>query len=63
MGICSRFADRRLSVFVIEGALPVLRCQACEDERKKLQPDLVALRPRHPEGDPPLAKRRASGRT
>ena len=22
LGICSRFADRRLSVFVIEGALP-----------------------------------------
>src|SRR5258705_12865016 len=33
----------------------VLRCQACKDERKKLQPDLVALRPRHPEGDPPGA--------
>ena len=37
----------------------VLRCQACKDERKKPQPDLVALRPRHPEGDPPVAKRRA----
>jgi hypothetical protein len=35
----------------------VLRCQACKDERKKPQPDLVALRPRHPEGDPPVAKR------
>jgi hypothetical protein len=33
----------------------VLRCQACKDERKKPQPDLVALRPRHPEGDPPVA--------
>ncbi len=38
----------------------VLRCQACKDERKKPQPDLVALRPRHPEGDPPVAKRRAA---
>ena len=38
----------------------VLRCRACKDERKKLQPDLVALRPRHPEGDPPVAKRRAA---
>ena len=35
----------------------VLRCQACKDERKKLQPDLVALRPRHPEADTPVAKR------
>src|SRR5260370_36880644 len=33
-----------------------LRCQACKDERKKPQPDLVALRPRHPEDDPPVAK-------
>jgi hypothetical protein len=40
----------------------VLRCQACKDERKRPQPDLVALRPRHPEGDPPVAKRRG-GRT
>ena len=38
----------------------VLRYQACKDERRKLQPDLVALRPRHPEGDPPVAKRRAA---
>jgi hypothetical protein len=38
----------------------VLRCQACKDERKKPQPDLVALRSRHPEGDPPVAKRRAA---
>jgi hypothetical protein len=27
---------------------------------KKPQPDLVALRPRHPVGDPPVAKRRAA---
>src|SRR4029077_3454492 len=34
----------------------VLRRQSSKDERKKPQPDLVALRPRHPEGDPPVVK-------
>jgi len=39
----------------------VLPCRACRDERKKVQPDLVAWRPRlQPQGDPPAAKRRAS---
>jgi hypothetical protein len=42
----------------------VLRCQACKDERKKAQPDLVALRPRDPpQSEPPAAKRRAGGRS
>src|SRR5260370_16605202 len=34
----------------------VLRCQACKDERKKPQPDLVPLRPLHPQRHPPIAK-------
>jgi len=38
----------------------VLRCQGYKDERRKPQPDLAGLRPRHPEGDPPVAKRRAA---
>jgi hypothetical protein len=34
----------------------VLRCRVCKDERKKVQPDLVALRMKNPPEDEPPAR-------